>query len=108
MEVGFWEVADAVDAVYHNDNNAYGKDEDGVEDEFVKVTNSEKINDEKFEGDVKDLDICINVHFLVGNDGGVIGDLGDAEHGAQDAHLIDPMGGIHASSGDYKLVGQEP
>ena len=104
----FWEVADAVNAIYHDDNNAYSKHKKGVEDEFVKVTNSEKINDEKFEGNVKDLDICIDVHFLVGNDGGVVGNLGDAEHGAQDTHLINPMSCIHASGWDYKLVGQEP
>lgn len=107
-KVRFGEVADAVNAIYHDDNNAYSKDKEGVEDKFVKVANSEKINDEEFEGDVKDLDVGIDVHFLVGYDGGIIGDLGDAEHGAQDAHLIDPMGGRHASGGDDKLVGHEP
>lgn len=108
VEVGLGEVADAVDTVHHHDEKADGENEDGVEDEFVEVADCEQIDDEELEGDVEDLNIGIDVHFLVGDDGGIIGHLGDAEHGAEDAALIDPMGSCHAPLRDNELVRQEP
>lgn len=44
----------------------------------------------------------------MGDDGGVVGNLGDAEHGACDAELIHPMGGAHPALGNHEFVGQEP
>ena len=89
--MGLGEVADTVEAVDHANYDAHGKREDGVEDEFVEVTDDKQIDNQQFKSDVENLNVSIDVHLLVSDDGGVIGSLGDAKHGTEDATLIDPM-----------------
>ena len=106
--MGLGEAADAVDAVDEHDDDADGEVQHGVEFEFVEVADDEEVDDEELEGDVEDLDIGVDIHLLVGDDAGVVGGLGDAEHGAEDAALVDPVGGGHAPLGDDELVAEEP
>ena len=108
VEAGLGEAADAVNAVDEHDGEANGEVEDGVKDEFVEVADDEKVDDEELERHVEDLDVGVHVHLLMRDDGSVVGCLGDAEHGAEDAALINPVGGGHAAGGDDELVAKEP
>lgn len=101
-------MVDAVDTIHHHDEEADSKDEESVKDEFVEVADSEQIDDKELKCNAEDLHISIDVHFLMGDDGGIIGHLGDAEHGAEDAALVYPVGCCHAPLRDNELVSQEP
>lgn len=108
VEVAFREVTDAVDAIDHHDEDADGQDQEGIEDKFVEVADYQQIDNQQLESDVENLDIGIDVHLLVGDDGRVIWCLGDAQHSAEDAALIDPVGCCHAPFGNNQFVRQEP
>lgn len=108
VEVCLFKVAEAVDAVYHHDGNPHSQCECSIELEFVEVANGEQVHNEQFEGDVEYLHIGIHVHFLVGDDGGVVWHLRDAEHCSENAELIHPMGGFHSVGRNVELVAQKP
>ena len=79
MEVGLGEVVYAIDAVDHHDEETNCEDQDCVKDEFVEIADCEKINDEEFEGDVKYLNISIDIHLLVSYNCCIVRHLGNIE-----------------------------
>ena len=102
------EMAVAVALINEEDEEGDDCIEEGVEDEFVDGGDVEQVDDDEFQHHLHEGDVGVEVHALVGDDGGVVRNAQQVDDELQEGELVDPLGCAHALLGNVELGVDEP
>lgn len=102
------EIPFAIGGIDHSDNDCYGKQQECVEDQFVKRQVYEQENDRQLERNFRDRNVGEDFHSLVGDDHCIIRDADDRNGQSQDRKLVNPQCCVYAFCRDFQLGVDEP
>ena len=108
MKMAFLEFPDAIYTVDDGNEDGNTQDKESVKNQFVKISYQQDIDNDQLQQDVEHFHIRIDIHFLMGDNGGIVRDLCHSYHHRQDRGLIYHMSRSHSSFRDIQFVSQQP
>lgn len=108
VEMAFLIVPNAIETIVESDGEVLQREEEGIEDESVDGREEEGEYDGEFEEGIGDADVGIDIHLLVADDGGVVGDLSDGHETGEGGEVETPYGGGDAVGRDGEFVVDKP
>lgn len=75
MKMAFLEFPDAIYTVDDGNEDGNTQDKESVKNQFVKISYQQDIDNDQLQQDVEHFHIRIDIHFLMGDNGGIVRDL---------------------------------